>query len=95
MCQNQQAQLTIGIDLGDRVSDYCVIDDQGVITEEGRIRTTQDNVRQWAAGFPAARMVIEAGTHSGWISRLLQELGHAVIVGNAREIASLRRTNPD
>ena len=39
MSQNQTEQLTIGIDLGDRVSHYCVIDSQGVVLEEGRMRT--------------------------------------------------------
>lgn len=93
MSQNQVERLTIGIDLGDRVSHYCVINDQGVVLEEGRMRTLQESVRRWAQAFSGARMVIEAGTHSAWMSRLLQELGHEVIVGNAREIAALRRTN--
>ena len=93
MSPNQSEQLTIGIDLGDRVSHYCVIDAQGVVVEEGRMRTLQESVRQWALRFGGARMVIEAGTHSAWMSRLLGELGHEVIVGDAREIASLRRTN--
>jgi transposase len=70
-----------------------VINDQDFVLEEARMRTLQESVRQWAHAFPGARMVIEAGTHSGWMSRLLEELGHEIIGGNAREIASLRRTN--
>lgn len=84
MSPNQSEQLTIGIDLGDRVSHYCVIDAQGVVVEEGRMRTLQESVRQWALRFAGARMVIEAGTHSAWMSRLLEELGHEVIVGETR-----------
>jgi transposase len=31
-------------------------------------------------------MVLEAGTHSPWVSRLLTELGHDVIVANPRKL---------
>jgi hypothetical protein len=31
------------------------------------------------------RIAIEAGTHSPWASRLLEECGHEVLVGNARK----------
>jgi transposase len=32
------------------------------------------------------RIAIEAGTHSPWVSRVLEECGHEVLVANARKI---------
>jgi hypothetical protein len=32
-------------------------------------------------------MVIKAGTHSPWVSRLLAECGHEVLVANPRKLA--------
>ena len=35
---------------------------------------------------PRSRIALEIGTHSPWISRLLSEFGHEVIVANARKV---------
>jgi hypothetical protein len=80
----QGAGKTIGIDLGDRWSRYCVLDSGGEIVEEDRLRTTAAEVEQRFKKMPATRIAMEAGTHSPWISRLLEKLGHEVIVANAR-----------
>jgi len=77
---------TIGIDLGDRWSRYCTLDTSGTITEEDRVRTTGDALREKFGKLSPTRMVIEAGTHSPWVSRLLEEVGHQVIVANPRKV---------
>lgn len=77
---------TIGIDLGDRWSRYCVVDTSGAIVEEDRVRTSADAIRDKFSRLPSTRMVIEAGTHSPWVSRLLKELNHQVIVANPRKV---------
>lgn len=77
---------TIGIDLGDRWSRYCVLDRSGTIIEEGRVRTNEPAFRQRFGVRRRARIVMEAGTHSPWVSRLLEELGHQVMVANARKV---------
>jgi transposase len=38
-----------------------------------------------ARSHPGATAVMEAGTHSPWVSRFLQELGLRVIVANPRK----------
>ena len=81
-----QAQTTIGIDLGDRWSHYCVVDSSGTVMEEDRVRTTLEAMKAKFGAKPPMRVVIEAGTHSPWVSRLLEELGHHVIVANARRV---------
>jgi len=79
-------RLTIGLDLGDRNSWYCVLDEGGQIQLEQRVRTTANALREMFGAMARSRIALEIGTHSPWISRLLSELGHEVIVANARKV---------
>ena len=81
-----QSTLTIGLDLGDRNSWYCVLDESGQIQQEQRVRTTAKGLQEVFGAMPRSRIALEIGTHSPWISRLLSELGHEVIVANARKV---------
>ena len=81
-----QQKLTIGLDLGDRNSWYCVLDESGQIQLEQRVRTNAKALREVFGEMPHSRIALEIGTHSPWISRLLSELGHEVIVANARKV---------
>jgi transposase len=81
-----QQKLTIGLDLGDRNSWYCVMDEAGHIQLEQRVGTTAKALRAGFGAMPRSRIALEIGTHSPWISRLLTELGHEVIVANARKV---------
>ena len=78
--------MIIGLDLGDRTSDYSVLDEQGSIVEEGRLATTQAGLSRRFGALPRARIAMEVGTHSPWVSRLLKDLGHEVLVANARKL---------
>ena len=79
-------KLTIGLDLGDRNSWYCVVDETGQIQLQQRVRTNARSLREVFGGMPCSRIALEIGTHSPWVSRLLRELGHEVIVANARKV---------
>jgi hypothetical protein len=81
-----QQKLTVGLDLGDRNSWYCVLDESGQIQLEQRVRTNAKALREVFGAKPHSRIALEIGTHSPWISRLLSELGHEVIVANARKV---------
>ena len=81
-----QQKLTIGLDLGDRNSWYCVVDEAGQIQLEQRVRTNAKALQEVFGAMPRSRIALEIGTHSPWISRLLSELGHEVIVANARKV---------
>jgi transposase len=81
----QPAQ-TIGIDLGDKWSHLYVLDSDGVEIEHGRIQTTEAALTQRLQGLERCRVVIEVGTHSPWVSRLIEGLGHEVITSNAQEV---------
>ena len=78
--------LTIGIDLGDRKSHVCVLDADGEVVEESRITTTPKAVLARFEGLARTRIAIEVGGHTAWVSELLKELGHDVIVANARKL---------
>jgi transposase len=80
----ERSKLTVGLDVGDRFTQVCVLDEDGTIMEEGRVTTTPKAFQQRFAAMPPARLVLEAGTHSLWASRLLEEVGHEVIVANPR-----------
>src|SRR6266568_571803 len=86
---NPMANLTIGVDLGDRYSELYGVDAAGACVETGRIRTTVAGLEQWFGGRPPARVVVEAGTHSPWASRVLPRLGHEVLVANPRKLRGL------
>ena len=77
---------TVGLDVGDRYTHLCVLDAAGEIIEEGRLRTTPAAIRQRFARAPRQRVVLETGTHSPWMNALLTELGHKVVVANARRL---------
>ena len=51
----------IGIDLGDRWSRYCVLDQAGRVVEEDRVRTTPEALAVKFGARPATRVVIEVG----------------------------------
>jgi transposase len=89
--------MTIGIDLSDKFTSLCFIDEAGEVVEEGRVRTTEAGLAQRFGAMSSCRTVLEVGTHSPWVSRLLTRLGHEVIVANpgrVRLIAdSMRKTD--
>jgi transposase len=81
-----KGQLTIGLDLGDRSSAYCVLNEAGEIVLEHKVATTPEAMRQVFGSMPQCRIAMETGTHSPWVSRLLTMLGHEVIVGHAPKV---------
>ena len=82
-------QITIGLDLGDRRHTYCVLDETGKIAKEGTLGNTREQLATMAGNYPDANVVKEAGTHSPWVSRFLQELGLRVIVANPRKTRAI------
>jgi transposase len=91
--------LTVGIDLGDQWSQFCLLDAQGTIGEEGRVRSTRSAFQARFGALAPARIALETGTHSLWASELLAELGHEVIVAHVREVRAITgshsKTDPD
>ena len=77
-------QAVVGLDVGDRQTHYCVLDLDGELAVEGAVATREASLRVQFEGKARMRIALEAGMHSPWISRLLVELGHNVIVERDR-----------
>jgi transposase len=75
----KEQKLTIGLDLGDRWSFYCVLDGAGQVILEQKLPTTPEAMKQTFGKIPRSLIALETGTHSPWVSRLLSELGHEVM----------------
>jgi transposase len=82
----QDGRLTIGLDLGDRSSFYCVLDEAGEVLLEQKVSTTPKAIEEIFGAIPRSRIALETGTHSPWMSRLLSALGHETIVAHARSV---------
>ncbi len=78
--------LTIGIDLGDKKHEVCVLDQEGNIVERFSVGNTKKQLRKVFPKYKEALVAIETGTHSPWVSRELEDIGCKVLVGNARKL---------
>ena len=81
----------VGIDLGDKKSNYCFLDAKGNIFAEGTLATTQAGLSELFSQIPRCRIAIEVGTHSPWVCALLKGHGDEVIVANPRKMESIHK----
>jgi transposase len=80
-----QQSLTIGLDLGDRWSHYCVLDESGRILTESKSATSPNAMKEVFGKITRARIALETGMHSPWVSRLLSKLARNVrLIGESR-----------
>lgn len=80
------SRCVIGIDLGDRESHFCVVSAEGAVIERGTFRMKAPQVQEVFASRPHARVVLEAGGQSAWVSRTLEAAGHEVLVANPNRV---------
>jgi transposase len=84
---------TVGLDLGDKTSRYFGLDQEGNETKESGVATTKKALTAVFGKMGRSRIALEVGTHSPWVSRLLESLGHEVIVANARRVRAISESN--
>jgi len=89
----RQGSVTIGMDLGDKNSRYCVLNEKGEIVKEGRLATSKKGLAQEFGALRRCRIALEVGTHSPWVSRYLSQLGHEAIVANARQVQRISQSS--
>jgi transposase len=87
----------VGCDVGDKMSELCVLDGTGAVIERRTVRTTAAALAKTLARYRRALVAIEVGTHSRWIEEVLTRAGHHVIVANARQVQIIwkRRNKTD
>jgi transposase len=84
-------RLTVGVDLGDRWSSFCILGLDGEKLTEGELRTTQEDFAEFFQSMAAARVVMEVGTHSAWVRDVVASCGHEVLVANPRQMEGPKR----
>jgi len=84
---------TMGLDLGDRRSTYCLLDAAGKIEAEDTVATCREALEALSARYPGAVVAMETGTHSPWVSRLFEARSHKVYVANARKVRAISQSN--
>lgn len=86
----EQYSTTIGMDLGDKYSQLYVVDEKtGEELEQARVLTKPEQLKAWFGQRERARVVLEVGTHAGWVSRLVSEMGHDVLIADPRKARRL------
>jgi transposase len=75
-----------GIDLHDRNSEICILDENGEVMERTRVTTTRTALRRFFSRRPPMRVAMEACGFSPWVSRLVAKCDHEVVVCNARRV---------
>ncbi|MCH7917138.1 MAG: IS110 family transposase [Planctomycetes bacterium] len=81
--------VTIGIDLGDKNHEVCVLDNAGEVIDRFMVGNTKSQLQKVFAKYAGALVAMETGTHSPWVSRVLVALGCRVLVGNARKLRAI------
>ena len=84
-------RLTVGVDLGDQWSHYCILGLQGETLSEGQLQTREAEVVEFFQALPPARVVMEVGTHSAWVQEVIAGKGHEVLVANPRLMEGSKR----
>jgi transposase len=82
-------EITIGLDVGDKWTHCHVLDGPGEVVETGKIRTTPTKLEDFLKRWRRARVALEVGTHSPWISRLVEVAGHECLVANAKRLRAI------
>ena len=84
-------RLTVGVDLGDQWSHYCILGLEGEMLAEGQLRTRREDVVEFFRALSAARVILEVGTHSAWVREVVVDCGHEMLVANPRRMDGTKR----
>lgn len=86
--------LTVGLDLGDRKSQYCVLDHvTGEVMDEGKVAMVRPKMEEFLRTLGRSRLVLEAGTQSAWVTHLAEEVGHEVLVAQPSKFRAIAASN--
>jgi len=83
------SSITVGMDMGDKNHSVCVLDSECEVQQRTSVTNTARAIQKYFAKLPPCRIALEAGTHSGWVSRILEGMGHEVLVGNPRKLRAI------
>lgn len=84
---------SIGIDLGDKNSDVCVLDRDGEVSEEFRLKMKGADFQAYFIALPRSRVAVEAGGQSRWVAEVIENCGHEVYVSNTRKVPYIHQAD--
>jgi transposase len=79
----------VGIDLGDKLHHYFVLATDGQELAADTVPNTKPCIESLCKQYPGATFVMEAGTHSPWISRTMDHCGCKAHVVNPRNLRAI------
>jgi transposase len=77
----------IGIDLGDKNCEVCVLDQQGDLVDRFRVRMNVAELQKYLMTIGRSRVAVEVGGQSRWVAEAIEQCGHEVFVSNTRKVA--------
>lgn len=81
-----EKSITVGMDMGDKKHNICILDAEGNVVRRSTVTNTATAIRKYFGKLDPCRVALEAGQHSAWVSRILEEMGFEVLVGNPRKL---------
>ncbi len=90
--RSRKGSIRIGMDLGDKTSRCCALDQDGEVLLERSVVSTKKGMAQLFGALGRCRVALEVGTHSPWVSRLVKSFGHEGIVANARQVKRISQS---
>ena len=85
--------ITVGMDMGDKNHNVCILDAAGNVLKRATVANTVQAIGKFFGGMEPCKVAMEAGTHSRWVSRTLEALGHEVLIGNPRKLRVIWDSN--
>jgi transposase len=76
----------LGIDVHQKYSEICWLAEEGEVKQRRRLPTTEASLRRFFGRIEPVRVVLESSCVTPWVSRLLGEMGHEVVVLNPRRV---------
>lgn len=80
------SRITVGLDVGDRRTHFCAIDSDRRVLARGAVATTKCDLEVALRPYAGAKLVLEAGSQSPWMSRTLLAQGFEVQVADPRRV---------
>lgn len=87
--QRKQFRTIIGVDLGDKQHHVCVTNKDGNILSERTVPNRREDLLRLAKENRGGLFALEVGTHSPWVSRLIEQNGCSCLVANARKLRAI------
>lgn len=81
-----------GIDVSQKASAICVVDESGQIAAETTVVTEAEALGRWLRDQEPGRAVIEAAPLAEWLAQVIEQAGHEVVIVDSRSAKRLMQS---